>query len=391
VDPAEFGLAPPRPVGDVPEVAQAVRDAIAAAGGRVTFAQFMELCLYHPARGYYSSFGPETEEAARAPAADYVTSVDLHPAFGHLIAREAARHLDRVAAGGAGPLDVVELGPGRGLLARDFLQAVAKERPDLHGRLRYTLVEPNVGWAQIQRRNLLPEHAGRVRWVRSSGPLLPLRRLRGVVLANEVLDALPFHLVERGRAGLEEIYVGALPGGALVEAAGPVSDPSLARALERGGVELAPGQRAEVSLMAEALAHEVAGAVASGAAILVDYGDEAGQLYDPAARPRGTMRCFFRHRLSDNPLVRLGRQDITAHVDFTAVSRGLGAGGMEVGRLERQAQFLDRTGLPEFVGRLEADQARLPREVFVRHRRAFMALSDRQGLGGNLVLVAWKP
>lgn len=391
VDPVEFGVASPRPVGDVPEVRQAVQAAVTAGGGRITFARFLAICLYHPARGYYAGFGPETEEGAREPTADYVTSVDLHPAFGHLFGREVAGHLERLAAAGPGPLTVVELGPGRGLMARDILQALSKEQPALHARVRYVLVEPNPGWAQVQRANLLPEHAARVRWVRSWGTSLPLRRLRGVVVANEVLDALPFHVVEGGPDGeLKEVYVGAHKDGALVEAAGPVSDPAVGNALADDGVDLAPGQRAEVSLGAAALCRAVASSVESGAAIFVDYGDEAEHLFDPSTRPRGTMRCFFRHRLFDNPLDRLGRQDITAHVDFTAAMRALKAGGMEVGRLERQAQFLDRNGLQEFVDKLEADQERLPREVFVRHRRAFMALGDRRGLGGNLVLVAWK-
>jgi SAM-dependent MidA family methyltransferase len=384
-------MSAPRPVGDVPEVAQAVRDAVAAAGGRIPFARFMDVCLYHPARGYYSAFGPPAQEGAREPAADYVTSVDLHPVFGHLVAREAAAHLERVASARPGPLAVVELGPGRGLMARDVLQALAKEFPHLHRRLRYILVEPNAGWEQVQRANLLPEHAAQVRWVRCAGARLPLRGLRGVVLANEVLDALPFHLVEQGEAGLREVFVAAHADGALVEAAGPPSDPAIARSLKEGGVVLELGQRAEVSLQAQALCREVARSVESGAAIFIDYGDEAGLLYDGATRPRGTMRCFFRHRQFDDPLVRMGRQDITAHVDFTAAIRSLKDGGMRVGRLERQAAFLERHGLGEFVRRLEADQARVPREAFVRHRRAFMALSDRRGLGGNLVLVGWKP
>jgi SAM-dependent MidA family methyltransferase len=377
-------------VGHVGEVEEAVRAAVRAGGGRITFARFMEICLYHEARGYYAAFGPDGQDGAREPAADYATSVDLHPAFGHLVAREAARHLARVGER-EGPLHIVELGPGRGLLARDILQALSKESPALHARVRYVLVEPNAGWAQIQRRNLLPEHAAQVRWVRYAGTSLPLKGLRGVVLANEVLDALPFHIVEQGPGGLQEVFVAAHAGGALVEASGPPSDMALGRTLKADGVVLAPGQRAEVSLQAAALSRAVAEAVSSGATLLIDYGDEAGHLYDAATRPRGTLRCFFRHRLSDNPLERIGRQDITAHVDFTAVVRALKDGGMRVGRLERQAQFLDRNGLREFVDRLEADQPRIPREVYVRHRRAFAALTDRQGLGGNLVLVGWKP
>lgn len=392
MDPVELGYAVPRPAGSVPEVEEAVRLAIAQAGGRITFARLLEICLYEPARGYYAAFGPETDEHARHPAADYFTSVDLHPAFGHLLSREVAVHLERLAKASPGPLWVVEIGGGRGLLARDLLQALAAEHPETFDRVRYLLVEQNPGWLTIQRRNLLPEFASKVEWVRAAPPPLALRRVRGLFLSNELFDALPFHVVEGSAQGLREVYVvvGAGDGASLEEAPGPLSDARLAARLADEGVDLKPAQRGEVSTAAEDLAAELAGALGSGAVLVVDYGDEALSLYDARRRPEGTMRCFFRHRLNSEPLKRLGRQDITAHVDFTALARAFARGGLRVHRIERQGDFLARHGLDALIEKLEADQPGLARESYVRHRRALEALRDPKGLGGNLVLVAWR-
>jgi SAM-dependent MidA family methyltransferase len=322
------------------------------------------------------------------PASDYFTSVDLHPAFGHLVGRATARLLEKAGEGHEDPLWIVELGPGRGLLARDVLHALKLEHPTLLSRVRYLLVEPNLGWAAIQQRNLLREFAGVVRWVRSLGAQLPLRRLKGVVICNEVLDALPFHVVEGAEEGVREVFVAVARDGSLREASGPVSDKRLAETLQAEGVSLTRGQRGEVSLAAQDLSSEIGRALRRGGTILVDYGDEAQGLYDAVRRPQGTLRCYFRHRLYDEPLRRLGRQDITAHVDFTAVRRALEVGGLHIERLESQSDFLAREGLAAFVEKLDADAPRLARDVYVRHRRALMALADRKGLGGNRVLTA---
>ncbi len=386
--------------GGVPEVEEAVRLAVEQSGGRITYARFLEISLYHESRGYYTGFGPEGTPGARLPASDYFTSVDLHPAFGELLSREVADQLARLAKRSEGALWVVELGAGRGLLARDILQALCRERPELFGRLRYLIIEPNVGWLQIQRRNLLPEFAAQLRWARSPGPGVPVRQVRGVVVSNELFDALPFHVVEgpQGPGGtprdapVVEVFVGAPEGGAgpLSEVRGLPSDLQLAARLASEGVRLAPGQRAEVSLASPTLAAEIGCALLEGAVIAVDYGAEAQELYSVRLRPEGTMRCFFRHRLNDEPLRRIGRQDITASVDFTALAEGFAKGGLKVHRLERQQDFLERHGLKALVEKLERDQPELAREVYVRHRRALEALRDPKGLGGNFVLTAWR-
>lgn len=382
------GAGAPPVGGAIPEVEAAVREAIRVAGGRITYAQFLGICLYHPARGYYASFGRPAEEGVRQPAADYFTSVDLHPAFGHLIAREVALHLERLVTAGATRVFVLEVGAGRGLLARDVLQAIGAQFPDLLAKLQYLLVEPQAGWARVQRANLLPEFAGVVQWVAAAGAHLPFRGVSGVVLSNELFDALPFHLVEGHAGGLREIWITVGEGGALAEVPGPLSQESIARGLEAEGVRLDEAQRGEVSLEGGQVAGAMAGVLKAGAVIALDYGDQAQGLYDVRRRPEGTMRCFFRHRLNTEPLARLGAQDITAHVDFTALAGAFSAAGLTVRRLESQRDFLRRMGLVELIAKLERDQERLARDVFVRHRRALEALQDPRGLGGNLVITA---
>ncbi len=306
-----------------------------ANSGPITFAEFMAAALYGPG-GYY------TRPTA---GGDYYTSPRIHPAFGALLAVQLFHLwsvLDRPR-----PFVVVEPGGGDGLLCRDIL-AASRHLPDGFGdAINYTVVDqlPAVGW-----------EAGLPGARRLVADILSLDRPSvpaavHCVLSNELLDALPVHRGRMEDGCLRELYVGldadVADGyeGALVELAGDLSTPALADRLADLGVTLVEGQTAEMCLQLDNWAERVAILLDCGFALTIDYGRAAGDLYDPARRKQGTLVTYLAHRQTDAPLRDIGRQDITAQVDFTSVQRaGETAGLIALGNLP-QGWFLQRLGL----------------------------------------------
>jgi SAM-dependent MidA family methyltransferase len=331
------------------------------ARGRITFERYMELALYHPRHGYYSSDTPRV-----GPEGDYYTSSDVSPLFGAAIGRQLLQMwelLDRPR-----PFTVVEWGAGKGMLAADILSWARAARPDFYEGLEYALVELGPGLRRWGRERLagLP-----VRWL-DAGDLAP-GSVTGCVLSNEVADALPFHRVTVRGGALQELWVVECDG-SLDEAPGDPSTPRLVGRLERGGVRLEEGQVAEVSLRA-------------GWALTVDYGGRAGELY-AAGRREGTLACYHRHTLNREPFRRVGEQDITAHVDFSALARAARDGGAQVAGYTTQAYFLAGLGLGEALAGATA-RATSTRE-YERERVAVERLINPDGLGAFRVLLARK-
>jgi SAM-dependent MidA family methyltransferase len=310
----------------------------------LTVAAFMELALYDPQHGYYA-------RAARRSgrAGDFFTSVDVGPLFGELLEvqiaemaallaatpekaaaerAERAEIIQNLSASSANSaaafpphaahaLDLVEAGAGNGRLAADILRAAKDRDPALCDSIRLHLVEASAP-ARAAQRETLGDMAGRIV---SSTPDLP-DTFEGVLIANELLDALPTHQVVMRDDGLKEVYVEA--GARLVEAA-PAS-PALQSYLDRLGVTLEPGWRVEINLRAIEWIRAAARRLARGFMILIDYGHDARELYS-ASHSAGTLTTFFDHRsagtevsIAAPPWLRdPGERDITAHVDFTSV------------------------------------------------------------------------
>ena len=305
--------------------------------------EFIDLALYHPELGYYS-----TAPQRSGRAGDFFTSVDVGPLFGRLVAVQLAemwRFLDRPAA-----FDLVEAAAGNGRLARDVLDAAAADDAAFHAAVRLHLVETSARARGAQRAALGP-HAAKLA---SSGPDLPAS-FAGALLANELLDALPPRAVVMREDGLRERVV-TLSGGAFVEADGPPAPPEVAAYLERVGARLEPGWRAEVNLAAERWVSEAARRLSRGFLIVIDYGHEAATLY-AASHAAGTLTSFSRH--ASDPaaggwLKAPGTQDITAHVNLTGVRLAAEREGLETLAALDQTYFLlglgaanrlaDRTG-----------------------------------------------
>ncbi|HEV8524373.1 MAG TPA: SAM-dependent methyltransferase [Terriglobales bacterium] len=301
--------------------------------GPIPFSRYMELCLYHPEVGYYlrgkEQFGK---------AGDFYTASDVHAVFGRLLARQF-EEMWRLL-GSPSRLEIVELGPGRGLFARDVMDWSRRKFPEFYDALRYVLVEisPTLRAALAERLKEYVE-AGKV----SIATELEVRdaRLSGenvITFANEFFDALPVEVLShRGalRIGLQE--------GRLVEAFAPPSTQEL-EFLDRYSVHPQPGERVEASLGALAWMRRIAAAMPRGFVILIDYGYTREEQL--AGRHLGTIMAYRQHAASPNPYEAPGEQDITTHVNFTALRATGESAGLETQGLITQSQFLMGIGEP---------------------------------------------
>ncbi|KAF0163050.1 MAG: hypothetical protein FD157_3396 [Rhodocyclaceae bacterium] len=305
---------------------------IAAAGGWISFARYMELALYAPGLGYYSGgsrkFGVE---------GDFLTAPELTPLFGRALARQVAQVL-----AASGPL-VIEAGAGSGRLAADLLPALAALdcAPE-----RYQILELSGELRARQQATLAeqaPEFFDRVEWLDE----LP-QRFSGCLIGNEVLDAMPTHALrwsdESSQPGVLERGVG-LADGRLVFAERPASGALLAAA---HALAVQAPYRGEISLAARSWVSELARRLEHGAMLLIDYGLARHELYH-AQRDGSTLRCHYRHRVHDDPLWFPGLSDITSHVDFTAVAEAGFDAGLEVLGYISQANFLINCGVGDLL------------------------------------------
>ncbi len=307
--------------------------------GAIPFVEFMELALYHPEGGYYSRPGATT-----GPAGDFSTMPDVSPDFGRRLAVQAAEIHERL---GGGSWRLVELGPGRGLMAADMLEGLATRFPDAFRDLaELVLVEPSPSLREVQRERLRDRFPGvRRRWIESLAEL-PRQGVRGVLCGNEVLDALPVHLVVRTAQGIGERWVAVDGTGKLVFRDGPVTDPAVRILAEQYGVVPRAGDLGEVCPALGRLVAEVSRVLAAGAAIFIDYGHPAAVLGDERHR-EGTLLAYHRHRVTDDLLARPGEQDLTAHVNWDHLEDAARDAGLEVAGRTTQDRFLLALGILE--------------------------------------------
>jgi SAM-dependent MidA family methyltransferase len=326
-------LPPPPPDASAHSAALAEHIAmtIAAEGDWIPFSRYMELALYAPGMGYYTAgarkFGVE---------GDFVTAPEISPMFARCFALQAVQVLDRVGG------DILELGPGSGQFAADLFGEL-KSLDKLPGRYRLLEVSPDL---RERQRSLIaarfPEDIGRFEWVDA----LP-EKIRGMVIANEVLDVVPFDIVHRNRTEV-------LERGVIVTEAGFAWDDvalPMGELKRRAEAVIPPGDydyTTEVSLAAEALVRTISSSLEAGLAVFIDYGFPEREFYHPQ-RSGGTLRCHYRHRFHGDPFFMPGLQDITAHVDFTAMGRAAEQGGSDVLGFTTQAYFLISCGLAVLV------------------------------------------
>lgn len=333
------------PGGDVlpadnPEIALRVRTEIQL-HGPITFARFMEIVLYDPEAGYYTGREPRAGRNG-----DFLTAAESHPLFGWALARQVAEIAERLDH--PEPFVIREHGAGSGALGVAILEGLRRDVPQIAASVRYQPVETTAARREVIAERLaaagLAEH------------LAPAEGgVTGVVVANELLDALPAHRLLRDTLGeLREVFVGLDATGALVDVVGEPSTPDLADRLESEGVSLKRGQRAEVCLAIDHWVGDAAASLDGGVLLLIDYGYPATALYDHGERPDGTLRAYTQHRVHADPYRHLGTQDLTTHVDLTAVERAAVAAGLTPLGLTTQAELLVALGVGELLGTFEA-------------------------------------
>ena len=319
-------------------VAAHIRDEIAREGGWISFARFMELALYAPGLGYYMA-------GARKLGAegDFTTAPELGALYGHTLARAAAE-----ALGAAGD-EILEIGAGTGALAASLLEELERL-----GRLpqRYLIVELSPELRARSRDTLaarVPHLMERIAWLNGLPPAVS-----GFVIGNEVLDAMPVHVVRTLPNAVEEAGVAIGVGDAFEWAYRPAAG-ELAQASR--ALDLPAGYTTEIGLVARAFIASLARTIERGVALFVDYGFPRREYYHPQRR-RGTLMCHYRHRAHDDPFFLPGLQDITAHVDFNAVAEAARGAGAEMLGYTTQAQLLVNCGLTDVMSRIPPEDAK---------------------------------
>jgi SAM-dependent MidA family methyltransferase len=319
-----------------------IRDVIESSGGWISFECFMELALYEPGLGYYSAGAVKLGRDG-----DFITAPEISPLFSRCLANQCIEVMDRLGA-----IDILELGAGSGVMAADILKELAAQHrlPE-----RYLILEVSADLRERQRATLaehVPEQLDRVAWL-DAWPT----DLRGVVLANEVLDAMP---VERFRVRGTQInsvgvtwQLGRLDWS---ETHAPAALEKAVRAIEQGAGEALPDNYfSEVNLRLKPWMEGLTSSLRDGVALFIDYGLPRSQYYRHE-RSQGTLLCHYRHRFHDDPLINVGVQDIGAWVDFTGVAEAASDSGFSVAGFTTQAHFLIGCGIEQFLASLaEAD------------------------------------
>ncbi|BAZ88340.1 class I SAM-dependent methyltransferase [Dolichospermum compactum] len=364
---------------------------------RITFAEYMDMVLYHPEHGYYSS------DAIKIGFrdSDFFTSASLGADFGELLAKQFYQMWEILDQ----PIhfDLVEMGAGQGILASHILNYIQQEYPDFFGAVKYIIVEKSQSLKQEQQQRL-QDFA--VDWCNLEE--IPHKSINGCFFSNELVDAFPVHQFILAAGELREIYVTIqeeidnlaelsseiseiqiIRDPIFIEVIGEPSTPQLGEYFKLVGIDLSQntyenGYRSEINLAALNWLGIVADCLERGYVLTIDYGYPAHRYYNPR-RSQGTLQCYYQHRHHDNPYINIGQQDITAHVDFTALSSwGERCGLKQVGWTQ-QGLFLMALGIGERLAALSSQQQ--PISQLLQRREGLHQLINPGGLGNFGVLV----
>jgi SAM-dependent MidA family methyltransferase len=346
--------------------------------GPITFADFMRECLYHPVHGYYS-------KAESKRFADYYTSVDVHPIFARLLARQFAEMWESL--GRPQEFTLVEAGAGVGRFAVQVLDFCRAKFPGFYDALRYVAVERSASRRE-QTTIATKRHATAGRF-RASAEVPPHIAV-GCFFSNELVDALPVHRVVMDGGALKEILVD-FRDGRFVGLVAPLSTCAITEYFAAQGIALCEGQHAEAGLEACDWISEIGRRLARGYVLTIDFGHPASDLFDDH-HMRGTLLAYQNHRVSEEYYASPGKQDLTAHVNFTALESWGKRSGLETAGLTSQTAFLLPLGQGnEFAdlydeGQSEAERtkARLQLKTLIHPEgmgERFQVLVQRKGVG----------
>ena len=320
--------------------------------GPITFETFMDMALYYPELGYYSS--PETTIGREG---DFYTSPHLHPIFGSMIGKTLMEMWD--VMGKPDNFNAVEMGAGVGYLSKDIFDylhkssndsSLSQDKSDFLRSLKYVIVEPYEHFQKRQRELL----AGRelkgnnsIKWAKSLDELQ--QGVNGCIFSNELLDAFPVHLVEINDE-LKEVHI-SFNGRELVEEKNRISSEEIADCVKQFSLNLPSGYRTEINLRIKSWLRDVTEVLSHGFLLTIDYGYSAREYYSED-RTKGTLLCYHKHLFNENPYQKIGRQDITAHVNFSSLKKWGEEIGLKTTGYCSQGTFLAASGIDEVITEL---------------------------------------
>lgn len=375
-----------------PELCAVIRDRLARSPqGQLPFVDFMALALYHPEHGYY------TRQATQLGlGGDFATSTHLGPDFAELLAEQLVEMWQQLQQ--PTPFHLVEMGAGQGQLADGILTHLHRQYPDCLAAVHYTLVETSAALRQVQQTRLATWQAQSVPITWQALTAMPTAAITGCCFSNELVDALPVHRVTLTADGWQEQYVTSSTDSAqpFSTTLGPLSTPRLSAYLEQVGLIPPPptypdGYTTEINLAALDWLAQVADKLHQGYVLTIDYGYPAERYYSPA-RSQGTLQCYYQHAHHNEPLINVGTQDITAHVNFTALEQqGDRCGLTTLGNVPQEL-FLMALGLGDRLNQFAQIEATDPQTVryALQRREALHQLMNPMGLGKFNVLIQSK-
>jgi SAM-dependent MidA family methyltransferase len=333
--------------------------------GPITFAEYMEACLYHPMHGYYT-------KAEQEPRRDYFTSVDASPLFGRLLARQFQEMW--CAVGRPDAFSLVEAGAGTGQLAKQILDFAAEAWPDFYKALRFLAVERSAARRTAQSKSM-GVHIARAKF--ASQEELRDEITCGCIFSNELIDAMPVHRVMREGSELREMYVGLGKNG-LCDEMGSLSSDAFDVYFSEQQIALLDEQQAEVNLAACRWIEEAGRKLKRGFVLTIDYGHEAKELYD-ARHMRGTLLAYERHRAGEDWFRAPGQQDLTAHVNFSALDLYGRRSGLVRAGFTSQSNFLMALARHGNFADLQSDEMSEAEQA--QSRLLFKTLINPEGMG----------
>ncbi len=348
---------------------------------RITFAQYMNLVLYHPQQGYYTSGKVEIGNQG-----DFFTSSSLGSDFGELLAQQFVEIAEILQES----FQLVEIGAGNGYLAEDILNYLESNYAHFYQTLEYIIIEQSPRLREKQKEKLQAHIDKGVNISWKNWTDIENKSLKGCIFSNELIDAFPVHKVIKEKGELKEIYV--TIGEPFKETTGNLSTPALASYfqlldLDISAPEYLEGYTTEVNLEALRWIETVSKKLDRGYIITIDYGYPAHKYYHPQ-RYKGTLKCYYQHQHHDNPYIYIGNQDITTHVNFTALEKRGEENGLTTLGYTQQGLFLMALGLGERLAELSGGGYDF--QTVINRRDALHQLIAPTGLGGFGVLIQSK-
>lgn len=310
--------------------------------GFITFKRFMEFALYHEKYGYYTS-----GNVIIGKDGDYYTSPCVHSSFGEVISNFILKSFKTL---NSSELSIIEFGAGKGYLALDILDSLKLNHPDTYERVNYKIVELNKS-AISAGKYLLKDHINKIGWFDSIYDLTQ-NSVTGVILSNEYIDAFPFHRIKYKDNNFYEICITKGENNIYQELLVRIEDGELFNHIRQLDHNLENGQEFEFNPGVESWIRSVNLILNRGFVLTIDYGDLSSHLIS-SARMNGTYKCFYNHKLNDNPYINIGKQDITSDVNFTDLLESGIKNGFQTIKYTTQGQFLIDWGLIEIMYRYQ--------------------------------------